>query len=148
MRTAHLLFIAAILLAAVPSGRAAADPEADYLLHCRGCHGPDGAGAPGGVPAFGGQLGKFLSVPGGREFLVRVPGSAQAPLDDARLATLLTWMLRTFSANDLPPGFAGYTGAEVARVRRPLTDVSGTRSRLIDAIAAAESRTASAGTSP
>ena len=37
-----------------------ADPHADYMLHCQGCHGPDGTGAPGGIPSFRDNLGKVL----------------------------------------------------------------------------------------
>ena len=67
------------------------------MLNCRGCHGPDGAGAPGAAPSFRGQVAKFLSVPGGREYLIRVPGTAQSELDDAHTAALLTWLVREFS---------------------------------------------------
>jgi len=59
-------------------------PALDYAVTCQGCHRADGAGTPGTVPALAGSVGKFLRVPGGREFLVRVPGVAQAPLDDTR----------------------------------------------------------------
>ena len=56
------------------------------MLHCQGCHGPDGSGAPGAVPDFHNQVGKFLLVPGGREYLIRVPGVSQSELNDARVA--------------------------------------------------------------
>lgn len=138
-RRAVALSVLAVLAAALVPALGRADASVDYVLHCRGCHGPTGAGAPGAVPAFGGQLGKFLHVPGGREFLVRVPGASQSELDDARLAALLNWTLQTFSPGELPPAFVPYTAAEVAAVRRPpLVDVSGTRRRLLDALAAAE----------
>ena len=58
----------------------AATPALDYMLHCRGCHLADGTGSPGAVPSLTGLFGKFLWVPGGREYLVRVPGSAKSPL--------------------------------------------------------------------
>lgn len=136
-RSARLALLAVTLLGVTP-GRVPARPSTDYILHCRGCHGPEGEGAPGGVSAFAGQLAKFLRVPGGREFLVRVPGVSQSELDDAALAALLNWMLQAFDASNLPPAFVPYTAAEVAATRRPpLTDVSGTRRRLLAAIAAA-----------
>ena len=47
-------------------------------------------------------MGTFLTVPGGREYLVRVPGSAQSPLSDAELARVLNWMIRAFG----PPAIA------------------------------------------
>jgi hypothetical protein len=80
-------------------------------------------------------VGKFLRVPGGREFLVQVPGVAQAPLDDAALAGVLNWMLARFGKGDAPADFAPYTAAEVGRLRqRPLTDVEGVRRGLVRAI--------------
>jgi hypothetical protein len=122
------------VLAAVP---ALADPQTDYMLHCRGCHGPDGAGAPGAAPSFRGQVAKFLWVPGGREYLIRVPGTAQSELSDARTAALLNWILHAFSAHEIPPDCAAYTAQEVARHRRPpLTDVVAVRSDLLRAIQA------------
>jgi mono/diheme cytochrome c family protein len=125
--------IAAVLLAAV----ALADPQVDYILNCRGCHGPDGRGVAGGAPSFRDAVARFLWVPGGREYLIRVPGTAQSELSDARTAALLNWMLHEFSPNDVPSDFAPYTAGEVARWRRlPLTDADGVRRRLSEAIAA------------
>jgi mono/diheme cytochrome c family protein len=118
------------------SGIAVADPRVDYMLNCRGCHGPDGAGAPGAAPSFRGQLARFLWVPGGREYLVRVPGTAQSELDDARTAALLNWLLHEFSAAEIPPDFAPYGPEEVASLRRaPLADVWRTRNELLRVLA-------------
>jgi mono/diheme cytochrome c family protein len=128
---------ALLLLLAAP---AAADPRTDYLLHCRGCHGPDGAGAPGAAPDFRGQLGRFLSVPGGREYLIRVPGTSRSELDDANTAALLNWLLQQFSRAEVPADFTPYTTAEVTRHRRPaLADPGATRRELVRAIGAAGS---------
>src|SRR5579862_5025319 len=85
-----LFMVAAALLASA----ALADPQADYMLNCRGCHGPDGRGIADGAPAFRDTVGKFLRVPGGREYLVRVPGTAQSELSDARTAALLNWIVQ------------------------------------------------------
>jgi mono/diheme cytochrome c family protein len=121
----------AIGLALSLASSAAADSAVDYMLQCQGCHLADGSGAPGSVPSLAG-LARFLAVPGGRDYLVRVPGVAQSPLDDARLAALLNWMLRRFDPQGLPADFADYSEEEVARVRRPpLTDVEGERARLL-----------------
>ena len=69
----------------------------DYMLECQGCHLPDGSGSSqGSVPSLLDSVGRFVTVPAGRSFLVRVPGSAQSPLDDARLAAVLNWMIRNF----------------------------------------------------
>ena len=123
------------------AGVAHADPQSDYVLHCRGCHGPNGAGAPGAVPPVRGELGNFLGVPGGREFLIRVPGTAQSQLSDARVAALLNWMLREFSPDAISPGFKQFTEDEVTRYRRPpLTDVGAAREKLVRAIEATEGK--------
>jgi len=111
---------------------AAADPSIDYMLQCQGCHLADGSGAPDSVPALGG-LARFLAAPGGRAYLVRVPGAAQSPLDDQRLAAVLNWMLRRFDPEGVPEDFVPFDAEEVARVRRPpLTDVAGERARLLE----------------
>jgi mono/diheme cytochrome c family protein len=123
------------LLALGGAGAAAADPHSDYMLHCQGCHGPDGGGARGAVPSFRGGVARFLAVPGGREYLVRVPGTSQSELSDARVAALLNWLLREFSAAEMPADFVPYEEAEVSRLRRPpLTDVDGERRRLLAAM--------------
>jgi hypothetical protein len=130
---ASLLALLAVL---ATGGAAVADPSVDYVLHCRGCHGPSGNGAPGAVPSFRGELAKFLAVPGGREYLVRVPGTSQSELSDARIAALLNWMLAEFDPEHAACGFSPYSAVEVARLRRPpLVDVESVRGKLVEAIA-------------
>ncbi len=112
------------LLAARP---AAADDQAqarlDYMLHCQGCHLERGEGYPGKVPRMTDFVGRFLSSEAGRRFLIQVPGVAFSRLDDARVARLMNWMLRAFSAAELPADFRPYTADEVARLRRqPVAD--------------------------
>jgi mono/diheme cytochrome c family protein len=125
--------LAALLGLAAP---AAADPRLDYMLHCRGCHGPDGGGAPGAAPTFRERLGRFLALPEGRAYLVRVPGTAQSELDDARTAALLNWMLAEFSPAAVPADFTPYEAAEVARLRaKALLDPAAERRRLLHALA-------------
>lgn len=133
----------ALLAGALCASPAVAAPPLDYMLHCRGCHGPDGSGAPGAAPSFRDQVAKFLWVPGGREYLVHVPGTAQSELNDAHTAALLNWILHEFSPNQLPADFVPYTEEEVARHRRPpLTDVYVVRRELVRAIQAHEAATA------
>ncbi|MFO1329574.1 MAG: cytochrome C, partial [Rubrivivax sp.] len=48
--------------------------RATYLLHCSGCHRPDGSGAPERYVPDLRALGRFLQVDGGRAFIVQVPG--------------------------------------------------------------------------
>ena len=107
----------------------------NYMLNCQGCHLPDGDGV-GDIPRMKGFVGNFFRVPGGREFVVQVPGSANAALDDDALAELLNWMLVEISANELPENFAPYTAEEVGRHRaQPLSDVNAVRTQLIQRIA-------------
>jgi hypothetical protein len=131
--------VGALCLLALAGGPAGAyAPHVDYALECQGCHRADGAGTPDTVPTLAGSVARFLAVPGGREYLVQVPGVAQAPLDDASLAAVMNWMLERFDEAHVPPGFRPYDAAEVGRLRAaPLTDVDGVRRRLLGAIEAA-----------
>jgi hypothetical protein len=71
-------------------------------------------------------------VAGGREFLVQVPGSANAALNDAALAEVLNWMLPQLSPRQIPADFEPYTEAEVGRLRQhPLENVIAARAKLI-----------------
>jgi hypothetical protein len=129
---APTLFGVAFLLAAA----ARADEALDYVMHCRGCHGPEGQGAPGGAPDLRRSVGRFLLVPGGREYLIRVPGTAQSELDDGRTAALLNWMVRRFGPAAVTAGVAPFTAAEVAAHRgRPLLAVRAARTALLAALA-------------
>lgn len=92
--------------------------QIDYMLKCQGCHQPDGRGNSVNTPPLAGQVAKFLHVPGGREFLVQVPGVATTDLDDVRVARLLNWMLPRFDPQHMPAGFAPYTASEVAALRK------------------------------
>jgi hypothetical protein len=104
----------------------------NYMLFCQGCHLPDGAGAPGAVPRLNGFVGNFLHVPGGREFVVQVPGVAGSPLDDAELSDVLNWMLVEFSAAQLPARYAPYSAGEVGALRaEPMMNVKSTREALV-----------------
>ena len=114
------------------SALAARDARFDYQMECQGCHAADGGGTVASVPSLKDHVGKFLGVPGGREFLAQVPGAAQAPLDDAALAQVLNFILREIGHAD---GFAPYTADEVSRLRRtPLTTVAATRAALVKQI--------------
>lgn len=122
---------AAAALAAPAAAEPLAGPRLDYVLHCMGCHREDGSGAPDRVPSLAG-LGRFLRVPGGRDYLVRVPGVAHAPLDDAAVAGLLNWLLARF---DPEVRFAPFDAGEVARRRAvPLADADAARRALLLAL--------------
>lgn len=105
----------------------------DYMLKCQGCHHPDGTGNAVNTPPLAGQVAKFLSVPGGRHFLARVPGVASTDLDDARVARVLNYSLYRFDPQHLPADFEPYTAEEIGQLRhKPLRlERAGERARLI-----------------
>lgn len=97
-----------------------ARPEAEsYVLHCSGCHRLDGSGVEGIAPDLR-MIGPLLDSPQGRAYLGRVPGVAQAPLEDVALARLLNWVLTEIAGS--PPDPA-YTAQEIRGLRaEPLRD--------------------------
>lgn len=109
------------------------DPQIDYMLQCQGCHLEDGRGsASAGVPSIVGLAKRFLEVPGGRTFLVQVPGVMQAPLDDGAVAALMNWMLMRYPGSEAAPAFTLYTKQEITNLRsKTPIDVAATRARLI-----------------
>jgi mono/diheme cytochrome c family protein len=117
-------------LAGTPSARAfAADDDAqlvhDYLLSCGGCHTLDGSGSAR-VPSLRG-IDRLLAKPGGRAYVLRVPGVANAPLSDARLAALLDWIFASFGNHAAP----GFTAVEVRAARTtPFVDPKAARAAL------------------
>jgi mono/diheme cytochrome c family protein len=125
------------LAAGLAAPSSAAPPAEDYALHCMGCHRADGGGAAGLIPSLVEVPGRLLAVPGGRAFLVRVPGVAQSTLDDARLAAVLNWMLERFSPRAVASGYAPFTAEEVGRLRAaPLVALAAERARLLGALGA------------
>lgn len=106
--------------------------RAAYAVHCAGCHGMDGAGSKlGYVPDLRG-LGQFLRLPGGREFVIKVPGVMGSGLSDAQVAEVTNWVLGGIAAASRPQGFVPYDGSEVTRARStPLVDVAAMRRQLV-----------------
>tara|TARA_R100001129_G_C5227315_1_gene221463 strand:+ start:323 stop:772 length:450 start_codon:yes stop_codon:yes gene_type:complete len=135
----HSLLVALALSMALPAQGASEPPDINtqrakmhYMLNCQGCHQADGRGLQGSVPDMRNFVGKFLDTPGGREFLVQVPGSANSPLSDAALAELLNWILITMSFTALPGNFRPYSAAEVEALRtQTLVDVDARRAELV-----------------
>lgn len=120
--------VRASLLVCVVAGAATADERFDYVLHCAGCHKLDGSGSAV-VPALD-EIGRLVALPGGREYIGRVPGVAQAPLDSDRLAALLNWLV-TEHGGAAPP----YDAMEIEALRRrPLRDPLAARAALIEDI--------------
>jgi cytochrome c553 len=93
----------------------------NWTLNCQGCHRPDGTGSDSTSPSLAGTVAKFLWVPGGREYLGRVPGVATSGLSNADLAELMNWMLWRFDRQDLPTNFQPFSADELGQLRtRPL----------------------------
>ena len=122
--------------AQTPAGAAASAPAGDaapagvddarrawqnWTMNCQGCHRVDGTGSAGTSPNLAGTVAKFVWVPGGREYLSRVPGVATSPLSNADLAEVVNWMLWRFDKQHLPSTFQPFTAAEIGQLRpRPL----------------------------
>ena len=110
-----LAFCQQALAAEAPSARSA---QTLWMLNCQGCHRADGSGIGSEVPAMPGIVARFLAVPGGREYLIRVPGVAASPLPDDSLAVLVNWMLKKFDPENIPGHFTPYTPEEVSSLRK------------------------------
>jgi len=67
-----------------------------YMMECQGCHLADGGGGINSIPALRNNVAKFPGVPGGREYLVQLPGVALSSLSDPDLTAVLNWMLTEF----------------------------------------------------
>ncbi len=127
-RSKHLLLTVRLLprLAAivaclvVPIGATADERRArfNYMMNCQGCHQAGAQGLEGKVPQMKGFVGYFTRSEAGRKFLIQVPGSATAPVNDEELTELMNWILHTFSGEQLVDDFVPYTVSEVARLRR------------------------------
>ena len=112
----------------------------NYQMFCQGCHTPDGSGA-NAVPQMKGHVGYFMATPRGREYLVRVPGSATSALDDEQLAEVLNWIILEFAGDSAGGDYEPYTAAEVRQLRQsPLNEVVTYRAHLLAEIAAAKTR--------
>jgi mono/diheme cytochrome c family protein len=120
---------------------ARADPPAQlYMLNCWGCHRPDGEGIPGTAPPLRGAV-DFLRVPGGREYLISVPGVALSPLSNQQAAEVMNWILKSFSKDRVPAGFKPYTADEIAKVRTThMLDIKKARAELVTEMVAAKIR--------
>lgn len=111
---------------------AQSSPKNLYIHHCIGCHSMDGSGAPeAGVPSMRGLLGKFLQVPGGREYIVQVPGVMNSPLNDGEVAKLMNWLV--FEMGPRPKSeFTPYQENEIFNLRQNIpVNINSIRIKLI-----------------
>lgn len=117
--------------AGAPSVAITSSVRSLYVVHCAGCHGRDGVGTrAGNVPDMR-QLGRFLQLDGGREFVIKVPGVMGSGLTDQQVADVTNWVLVTLASASVPAGHTPYDAAEVrsARAAVPI-DVAAERARL------------------
>lgn len=145
----------AIKVDAKPAAAASTPPAAsgylsgaheDYVRACQGCHSEDGCTDPAVTPPLRNTVGYFVHSPEGRAYLVQVPGVARSLLDDASLAHLLNWMLRTFSSNELPRAFVPYEEREVRELRKEaILETASRRAQVLQRLQADGVATAFAG---
>ncbi|WP_246611145.1 cytochrome C [Aquisediminimonas profunda] len=90
----------------------------NWMLKCQGCHRADATTKPLNAPPLAGEVAKVLSVPGGREYLARVPGVATVNLPSDEVAELLNWTLIRFDPAHVPRDFRPYTGDEIETLRK------------------------------
>jgi len=103
----------------------------NYQMFCQGCHTPDGTGGKD-TPKIKGHIGNFLATKKGREYLVRVPGSANSTLDNQQLAEILNWIIIEMGGESVPENMQHYSAKEVAELRKnPLFEVTKYRQQLI-----------------
>lgn len=95
----------------------AASPRTHYLLYCSGCHLVSGEGKHPNVPTLHSELGRMLSVPEMRSYLVQIPGAAQAPINDEELTAVINWVLQQWNSDTLPADFLPYKVDEVSEAR-------------------------------
>ena len=126
------VLISAFALAAAGAGAAdSGRVHFNYQMFCQGCHTPDGTGARQ-VPRMKDHIGVFTTTAEGREYLVRVPGSATSALSDADLADVLNWIVVEFSGASFNEAFEPYTAEEVGGLRQhPLNEVVLHRQKLL-----------------
>jgi cytochrome c553 len=118
-------------------GAARANPAQDYMLYCMGCHGAQAEGVPGRVPPLAHALGRFMRMPAGRNYILRVPGAANSVLSDAQLSEVLNWLARQFNSEELAAGVPMFTASEVTAARHtPLASVLATRRDVVRDLAA------------
>ena len=130
-----------LLVFAAVTPACAESPQNLYTLNCWGCHRANGEGVAGTAPPLI-NAADFLRVPGGREYLIRVPGVSQSMLDDADTALVMNWIIETFSRGRVPADFQPFTAAEIhhARAEPHLFDITEIRAQLLGKMVAMKIR--------
>jgi hypothetical protein len=126
------VLVGAMAGAMVAAAATAYAPQTNFALHCMGCHLAHGEGVPGRIPDLRETFVMLSRGSAGRQYLLGVPGVAQAALDDADLAMLLNWMLTGIGQVEAVETIVRFTPEEVHRGRaRPFADVAAARRRVM-----------------
>jgi len=72
---------------------------------------------PPQVPSLVESLGVIAATDEGRDYIARVPGASQAPINNAQLAAVLNWVLLEFNGETLAETFVPLTAREVGSSR-------------------------------
>jgi len=126
--------IALAALATLAAGCADHDQRArgNYLLHCMGCHGENGEGLEGHVPNMRTDLARLVTSPGGRAYVLRVPGVTQSTLEPEQLAEVLNYTIREFGGVAVARKIEPFTAAELIAARaKPLLEITETRAGIV-----------------
>ncbi len=107
-----------------------------YALNCAACHGHSGRSSAE-FPTLVNRIGYYARSAEGRAYIAQVPGVAMSAISDADLAAMLNWLLKLYSAKQLPADFKDYTGAEVAVLRQVSITPRIRRKELIESMLAA-----------
>lgn len=110
-----------------------------YLMGCVGCHGGNGTTINRMVPNLQGEVGYFLNLPEGRDYLIRLPNIAFSTNSDQEVAELLNYLIFNMAGDSTPKGTKAFTAAEVTRLRKqPLTEINLTdyRNQLVERLIA------------
>lgn len=93
--------------------------QSDFIEYCGGCHGLTGLSAPARVPQLTDRVGFFMCTPAGRDYLVRLPNVAHAPISGAdELAAVMNFVVFKLGGRSVPTGAKPYTADEVERLRK------------------------------
>lgn len=114
----HIGVVSLLMLVVLPTQ--AASPRTNYLLYCSGCHLVNGEGKHPNVPTLHDELGRMMEVSAMREYLVRIPGAAQAPVTDQELTDVINWVLEQWNTSTLPDNFEMLTLEEVVAARKEI----------------------------
>jgi hypothetical protein len=122
-----------LLLCSFGADAAGKSASANFILRCSGCHGLRGDGAPEvGIPQFRNFVGAFAGDPAGRTYVVRVPGVSNSGLNDAEIADVINYVMKTWGGTSLPSSFVPFTEQEVVTRRAlPVADVVSLRREVV-----------------